>query len=48
MTELDLVKEIIIKCINLYESIQQEYTADCTRKIEALKKVLAEIETKLN
>lgn len=48
MSELDRVKEIIIKRINLYEYIQQEYTADCSREIEALKKVLDEIEIKLS
>ena len=45
MTELNRVIEII-KRINLYESTQQEYTADCSREIEALQKVLAEIEIK--
>ena len=48
MAELNIAIEIIEKRIKLYESIQQEYNADCTREIEALKKVLYEIEIKQN
>ena len=46
MAELNIAIEIIEKRIKLYESIQQEYTADCSREIEALKKVLYEISIK--